>query len=328
MARQWTDITIKNLPLPETGSKKLFDPSLPGFGIRLTAKSRTFIVQYGPDRKVRTIGKYPQISLREARKAALAILDAPQPKNASQSLTDALRAFLDDCETRLRPASVRFYRTQLSGYTTWPKTETNPHSIRALKVFANWCIDNGYRTDNPYLRLKAPQQARDRVLTDTEVAALWHYNHEPFATIIKLLLLTGQRRNQIISFEPSWVQGDELHFPARIMKSKREHVIPITGYGIYLQPFRFSSWSKSKDRLDRKTGVTDWVLHDCRRYFSSTMARLGVPLHITEQILDHRSTVSGVQAIYNRYQFIPEMREALIAYENHIANITSAQGTT
>ena len=51
------------------------------------------------------------------------------------------------------------------------------------------------------------------------------------------------------------------------------------------------------------------------------MARLGVPLHITEQILDHRSQVSGVAAIYNRYSFLGEMREALMTYEAHIAKI-------
>ena len=72
--RQWTDLTVKNLPLPETGSKKLFDPSLPGFGVRLTAKSRTFIVQYGKPRQVRVIGKYPAMSLKTARREALTVL--------------------------------------------------------------------------------------------------------------------------------------------------------------------------------------------------------------------------------------------------------------
>lgn len=54
------------------------------------------------------------------------------------------------------------------------------------------------------------------------------------------------------------------------------------------------------------------------------MAKLGTPLHVTEQILDHRSTISGVAAVYNRYQFIDEMRVALIKYEAHIEKITSS----
>ena len=51
------------------------------------------------------------------------------------------------------------------------------------------------------------------------------------------------------------------------------------------------------------------------------MAKLGVPLHITERIIDHRGTVSGVAAVYNRYQFLDEMKEALLQYEDHIATL-------
>lgn len=83
----------------------------------------------------------------------------------------------------------------------------------------------------------------------------------------------------------------------------------------------FHGWSKAKARLDLHSGVSNWVLHDTRRYFSTTMAKLGTPLHLTEQILDHRSQVSGVAAIYNRYGFLDEMREALTVYEGHIRSL-------
>lgn len=105
------------------------------------------------------------------------------------------------------------------------------------------------------------------------------------------------------------------------MKSRRAHTIPVTGYGRRLGEIGFQGWSKAKKRIEADTGVTNWVLHDLRRYFSSTMARLGVPLHVTEQILDHRSQVSGVAAIYNRYSFLPEMRDALLAYERHVFSL-------
>lgn len=126
------------------------------------------------------------------------------------------------------------------------------------------------------------------------------------------------------------MHGEELTFPASIMKSARPHTIPVTGFGEYLPalPFSFNSWSKSKRRLDKTCGVADWVLHDLRRYFSSTMARLGVPLHVTEQLIDHRSQVSGVAAIYNRYNFLKEMREALAAYETHIFGLVAEKQTS
>lgn len=109
------------------------------------------------------------------------------------------------------------------------------------------------------------------------------------------------------------------------MKSKRSHTIPATKFRRYLpnSRFAFNSWSKSKSRLDGQSGVSNWVLHDCRRYFSSTMARLGVPLHITEQVIDHRSQLTGVAAIYNRYSYLAEMREALELYEAHVESIVA-----
>ena len=97
-----------------------------------------------------------------------------------------------------------------------------------------------------------------------------------------------------MNFRLDWIDGDTITFPASIMKSRRAHTIPVTGYGRRLGEFGFQGWSKAKKRIEADTGVTNWVLHDLRRYFSSTMARLGVPLHVTEQILDHRSQVSGV----------------------------------
>jgi len=41
-----------------------------------------------------------------------------------------------------------------------------------------------------------------------------------------------------------------------------------------------------------------------------------VPLHITELILDHRTQLTGVAAIYNRYSYLDEMRDALRQYHD------------
>ena len=109
------------------------------------------------------------------------------------------------------------------------------------------------------------------------------------------------------------------------MKSKRVHTVPATPNVLDLlrQLEPFNGWSKGKVRIDRETNVANWVLHDLRRYFSTTMAKIGTPLHITEQIIDHRSQITGVAAIYNRYSFLDEMREAVSTYEAHIAKIVA-----
>ena len=179
----------------------------------------------------------------------------------------------------------------------------------------------------PFARKKVKFAVRDRLLSDEEVAAVWAYDRPPYSNVVKLLILTGQRRNQIWRFDPAWVADGVLTFPSNIMKTNRAHSIPVTGYGDYLptKSFSFNGWSKAKKRMDSKTGVNDYVLHDFRRYFSSTMARLGVPLHVTEQIIDHRSQVSGVAAIYNRYTYLDEMRDALHAYEAHLLDVVESK---
>jgi integrase len=330
MARQnpLTELEVRALPHPEQGSTKHFDPSLPGFGVRCTVRSKSFFVMFGPERRLQTIGRWPQVSLKEARQEAKGILVAPPPKKRSQSFLEAQEAFLADCKTRLRPSTVDRYKFALKTITAdtladVPTTVTDPTILKTLKVFFNWCIDQELTDRNPFLRKKVVFVSRDRVLTDAELKAVWHYDHKPYSDLVKLLILTGQRRNQIWQYDPAWREGDIITFPAAIMKSGRPHTIPVTGYEAYLQSFTMNGWSKQKVRIDKHTGVTGWVLHDFRRYFSTTMARLGTPLHLTEHILDHRSSISGVAAIYNRYGFIEEMRFALDKYHQHIQSIVS-----
>lgn len=323
-----TEITIRKLPNPATGSAKHLDPSLPGFGIRCTSRSKSFFVMYGKERRVKTLGKWPSLSLKDARHAAKRLLVSPPVVVHNPDFHELRERFLADCRERLRPSTVARYYFSLKDLpdTKLDKVNTDidePNQIKALKVFFNWCIDHGFTDRNPFIRRKVRFAVRDRLLSDDEIAAIWKVDQRPYSDIVKLLILTGQRRNQIWRYQPEWREGDELIFPASIMKSNRSHTIPITNFGQYLpnQPFSFNGWSKSKLRLDKSCEVTDWVLHDLRRYFSSTMARLGIPLHVTEQLIDHRSQLSGVAAIYNRYDYLKEMREALTAYEDYLAKI-------
>jgi integrase len=91
----------------------------------------------------------------------------------------------------------------------------------------------------------------------------------------------------------------------------------------YLEPpFDFNGWSKSKKRLDEKCGVKGWRHHDLRRTFSTNCAKLGIQIHVVEQILHHRSgTVSGIVQVYNRYSYLDEMKSALETHEAHISSI-------
>ena len=130
--------------------------------------------------------------------------------------------------------------------------------------------------------------------------------------------------------------------PAEFTKNKREHVVPLTALAVSLLeqaprlsdtlvfPARgrndraFSGWSKSKRRLDDASGVTGWTLHDIRRTVATGMARLGVAQHVVERVLNHASgTFAGVAGVYNRFGYLPEMRDALERWEKHVLALVS-----
>lgn len=322
-----TDLAIRQLPFQETGQKRIRDSALPGFGITIGTTRKTFFVMYGPHRRLKTLGHWPETSLRDARTAARVVLAVPPPKNSATPLTEALSEWLEDCDQRLRRSTVERYRYATKHFTggtiaTLGTDSRDPHVITAIKVFLNWCVDRDYTDRNHFRNRKAVYRQRDRVLSDEEVRRLWNYDYPPYSDLVKLLLLTGQRRSQMVDIDPSWIDGDTLNFPAERMKSKRPHTIPFNLLTAqYLKPISFNGWGKSKARMDKITGVTDWVIHDLRRYYSTTMAKLGTPLHITENLLDHRSQITGVAATYNRYGFLPEMRAAITRYELHIHKI-------
>lgn len=97
-------LTIRKLPNPDSGSVKHVDPSLPGFGIRCTARAKSFFVMYAEQRRLKTLGKWPDLSLKDARQAAKQFLVNPPILRTSPSVHEFRDRFLADCRLRLRPA--------------------------------------------------------------------------------------------------------------------------------------------------------------------------------------------------------------------------------
>ena len=69
-----TDLQIQKLTPPEgaakgaTKQKTYFDDALKGFGLRVSVGgAKSFVVMYGKRRKLKTIGRYPELSLAAAR---------------------------------------------------------------------------------------------------------------------------------------------------------------------------------------------------------------------------------------------------------------------
>ena len=86
---------------------------------------------------------------------------------------------------------------------------------------------------------------------------------------------------------------------------------PVTGFALVKQ-----------NHLNKWVGATDWVIHDVRRTFATGLARLGVPPHVADRALNHVSgTIKGVARVYNRFQYLPERKEALDKWAAFVADL-------
>jgi len=354
----FSDVGLKSLQPPPTGQIDYWDDKLPAFGLRVSqGGSRTFILKRNNSRI--TIGRYGIISLSAARAEARRLLaEFTLGKIRPQSITypQAVVLFIEDKRKARRPQTVEGYEWLLKrfpfkgqltditnadltrGLASFKSESTYNHALVALKIFFNWCHKRRYLTDNPTFGLSQhARPGRARILSDHELKAIWQACEGTYGTIVKLLILTGQRRGEMAALRTEFFKDDVCTLPRELCKNGKEHSFPLSKRALSLLalektgllfPARgksdrpYNGWSKSKGELDKRSGVTNWTLHDLRRTYASKLASLGVPPHVIERILNHISgTISGVAAIYNLYQFMPEMRVAVTKYEAHLSAI-------
>jgi integrase len=253
------------------------------------------------------------------------------------------------------------------------------HLLVALKVFCNWAIKRRYIEHNPTVGLSThARPTRSRVLTDAELKSIWQACEQSgghkspaddgyarrdkgcdllnendiapaalpatFGTIVRLLILSGQRRGEIAALRPSYLdlENRTICLPSSLTKNGREHLFPISARAAdilskarehiantnIIFPARgnaessFSGWSKSKIGLDEISGVTGWTLHDIRRSVATKMAELRIAPHIIERILNHvTGTMSPLSRVYNRATYLEEMRAAIELWEAQLSKI-------
>jgi integrase len=208
----------------------------------------------------------------------------------------------------------------------------------SISSFFAWAIGEGLAEANPVFGTnKASKGAsRERVLTAVELVKIWKAAPaSDYGRIVKLLMLTGQRREEVSAMRRSELQDGVLCLPAERTKNSRSHDIPLSALALAVlseQAERagrdfvfgegeggFSGFSKSKERLDKASGVTEWTLHDLRRTLATGMAELGVQPHIIEAVLNHVSGhKAGVAGVYNRSSYAAEKRAALDLWGNYV----------
>lgn len=111
---RFTDLSLRSLPFESAAQKRYWDDLLPGFGLTVGIKTKTFIVMHGKARRLQTLGRFPQKSLQDARNEARGILAAPTPKKLVMGFPEAKDAFLEDCRKRLKRNTVREYERHIN----------------------------------------------------------------------------------------------------------------------------------------------------------------------------------------------------------------------
>ena len=220
--------------------------------------------------------------------------------------------------------------------------------VRAnMSAMFGWAMGEGLVKLNPVTHTnKRKETPRDRVLTDDELRIIWNATGaEHFGVIVKVLLLTGQRRNEIAGLRWDEIDFDEgiITLPTSRTKNDDRHTIPMSDtvhdllkgverkdgrpfvFGYRDNPF--SGFSKSKIELDKTTGKMErWTLHDLRRTAVTGMAELGIEPHYIEAIVNHKTGhKSGVAGIYNRAQYAPHKAAALTRWADHVAAIVASK---
>jgi integrase len=193
-------------------------------------------------------------------------------------------------------------------------------------------------------RIKPKERARTRVLSDDEISVIWPELAKAgtFGALIKTLLLTAQRRDEVAHMSCKEIASDGIWtIPAERYKTKCANFVPLSKAALgviaaqpkhdncdYVFPSRantpYSGFSKSKARLDKvvfaamkkqaKKGakvepIPNWTLHDLRRTAKTLMARAGVRPDISERVLGH--VIAGVEGTYDRHSYADEKRDAL-----------------
>jgi integrase len=227
--------------------------------------------------------------------------------------------------------------------------------VRAsVSAFFTWLAREGYVEANPvlYTNRATENGARERVLSDDELAAIYHAAGDgQYGSIVRLLMLTSARRDEIASLRWSEVNFDEalISLSAARTKSRREHLIPLSPAACAIlaaQPRRteadgserdlifgtapgrpWQDWSGSKAELDARLGnAFEWTLHDFRRSLSTWAHETGTLPHVVETLLGHvAGHKAGPAGVYNKALYLLERQRILDRWAAHITTVVTGE---
>lgn len=383
-----TSIAVEKVAAPSSGRIELHDTEVPGLVLRVSAsgsKSWSLTYRFKGVLTRLTLGQWPGLSLREARERAReargtiqrGVDPAQERKAAEREQRLTFSACVDDYIAKYAKPHQRTWKKTQSimrrlAVAAWgdvpvrdirrrdvvdlldalsARTPYQANHLRCyLSHFFKWLMEREIIEASPLTgvapRLKP--QPRSRVLSDAEIAALWHATQQlggPFGAATRLLLLTGMRRQEASALRWDELDGDWAAMPASRMKNGRDFRAPLSsaakaivesmpkmGAHVFTTTGKtpISGWGKVKERLDHvmvaELGepVADWRLHDVRRTVASGLARLGYRTEIIKRVLAHVAATSDITStVYVWHQFDEEALEAVNRWAVHVARVAS-----
>ena len=289
-----------------------------------------------------------------------------------RALAEEFIAFKKEVDSR-RPSTLRIYRYALLNYSkalhhieagavtradiaavlTRVQREYGAHCTHETRGRLNslyiWAIGEGLVESNPVVGVRRIEYSanRERVLSNDELVKVWNACDTKFfpfcanfGRIMRLLILTGARRSEIVGLPWSEINFDTGVWTLAAERSKngREHKLRLPRLALTIlsevkqlaeltgrpRDCVFSQEGKMNvqrhlGRLKARSGVQGWIIHDVRKTVATGMARIGILPHIIECVLNHRSGFrSGVHGIYNLEKYEPEVTQALLRWAEHV----------
>jgi integrase len=223
----------------------------------------------------------------------------------------------------------------------------------ALSGLFGWAIDRNYVAANPTLNVRSRAQngTRERVLSEAELVAVWKSCDagDDYSCIVRLLILTGQRRAEVGDLGWSEINIDrrQVDLPPERTKNGKTHIVPLSDEALAIlsniprQEGRdlvfgrgargFSCWSTAKAELGIRIAsnrmMPAWTLHDLRRSFVTHISeRNFAQPHVVEAIVNHISGhKGGIAGVYNRAAYAAEKRQALELWGAHISALVEGR---
>jgi integrase len=285
------------------------------------------------DRPNKRTGKAKRASSRKRYEGLFAPLAKKWGERDVRSITKA------DCEDALVEAGKRGHHAKASTFTL-------------LNGFFTWLEKRDTIVKSPMRSFDriAADSNNERALSDDELRLVWNACDHigTFGHIVRLLILTAQRRTEVASMRWSQVNLAEKYWeiPGDVAKNEMPHIVFLSDPAVKILgslpriqasdyvfqgvgPTHFKGYSKGKDQLDKLAPTSSpWKLHDLRRTFMTRAASyLKISEKVAHKIVNHgamRGPRAVLDRIYNKYEYADERRAAMNAWAAMVDRVVRA----